>query len=109
MPAWIPILKVSLPYITQIVSTAIPAFTYRTASGKVDPIVAQQIEELQTAVTTNAESVHVLAEKLQLTIEGIDGAAQRLQKELVRMKWLLAGTTTVALAALVVAGISLMS
>lgn len=108
MPAWIPILKVSLPYITQIVSTAIPAFTYRSAGGKVDPVVAQQIEELQTAATTNAESVHVLAEKLQLTIEGVDEAAQRLQKELVRMKLLLAGATTVAVLALVVAAISLM-
>ena len=84
MPAWLPLIKASIPYVAQIVTTAIPAFTSKPPESKTDPVVAKQIEELQTAVTKNAESIHVLAEKLQQTIEGIDGAASTLQNNLER-------------------------
>ena len=44
MPAWLPLLKTTLPYVTQIVATAIPAFTSKTDASKVDPVVTRQIE-----------------------------------------------------------------
>ena len=34
MPVWLPLLKASLPYVTQIVATAIPAFTAKPAEEK---------------------------------------------------------------------------
>lgn len=108
MPAWLPILKASLPYLTQIVTTAIPVFTSRS-SGKnskgaekplPDEVVNKQISELQAAVTQNAESLHTLASKLQESLQGIDFAAGSLQAQL-------AGLRRLARAALVVAVISL--
>lgn len=107
MPAWLPILKATLPYLTQIVTTAIPVFTSRSnKQGKgadkalPDEVVSKQISELQAAVTQNAESLHTLASKLQDSLQGIDFAAGNLQAELTSLRRL-------ARAALVVAIISL--
>ena len=82
MPAWLPLLKASLPYVTQIVSAALPHFTGKQAASKADDVVPKQIAELQTAVTHNAESIKSLAAQVKQTIEGIDGAAGNLEQEL---------------------------
>ena len=82
MPAWLPLLKASLPYVTQIVSAAIPHFTGKPAAAKSDDVVPKQIAELQTAVTHNAESIKSLAAQVKQTIEGIDGAAGNLEQEI---------------------------
>lgn len=103
MAVWLPVLKASLPYIAQIVTTTIPAFTSKPGGSKADPVVSQQIEELQSAATKNAESIHILAERLQHTIEGIDSAAASLQKQVAWFKTLAFLSTTIALIALVVA------
>ncbi|WP_459614733.1 hypothetical protein [Bordetella sp. 2513F-2] len=100
MPAWIPILKASLPYLTQIVTTALPVFT---RPAKADDVIGKQIAELQTAVTQNAESLHVMASKLQETIQGIDMAAQSLQAQMAGLKRLAGAAMVVALLALGVA------
>lgn len=81
MAVWIPLLKASLPYVTQIVASAIPAFTAKPEAERANDLTAQQIAELQSAVTQNAESIHILAEKLQQTIQGIEQAGLSLQKE----------------------------
>lgn len=86
MPVWLPLLKASLPYVTQIVASAIPAFTSKPDAMRTDDITAQQIVELQSAVTQNAESIHILAEKLQQTIQGIEQAGVSLQKEIIFFK-----------------------
>ena len=57
----IPLIKVLGPYLTTIATTAIPAFTSKPAETKTDPVQAQQISELQQAVTKNAQSLHTLA------------------------------------------------
>jgi len=104
MAVIVPILKAILPHITQIASIAIPAFTKKPSVALTDPIIARQIEELQAAVTHNAESIHVLAEKLQQTIVGIDQGAVVLQVELARMKRLVWFAAGVALISLFLAG-----
>src|SRR3954471_4867261 len=78
MAAWLPLLKASLPYISQLVTTAIPAFTSRTA-GKLDDVVPKQIAELQAAVTDNAEAVKTLAAQLKQAIEVIDAGQREIQ------------------------------
>lgn len=108
MPAWLPILKAVLPYVSQIVATAIPAFTSKPLASKVDEIVAGQIAELQSAVTRNSESIHVLAEKLQETLQGIDGAANTLQRELQFLKRLVIAACSLSVAALLLAGWALL-
>ena len=84
-----PILKALAPYIADIARTAIPAFTSKPGQAKTDPVVAKQIEELQAAATRNAESIHVLAEKLQVTIQNIEAAAQEAQKQIATYKLML--------------------
>ncbi len=89
MAAIVPILKALLPHVTQIATVAIPAFTKKPAAAKLDPVLAQQIEELQTAATKNAESIHVLAEKLQETIQGIEVGAEKIQRDMAKLRTLL--------------------
>lgn len=84
--AFLPILKVLAP----IAAAAIPAFTPKpTESAKTDPVVLQQIEELQIAVTKNAESLHALAENLQQTIQSLEAAATDAKKQAAAYKTML--------------------
>lgn len=103
MAAWLPFLKASLPYVTQIVTAAIPAFTSKPAGENTNELVAKQIAELQTAVTHNAESLKGLATQLKEALEGIDAGAARLQTELVRQRRLTLVAVLVAAVSLVLA------
>ncbi len=80
------IIKAVAPYLTQIATAAIPAFTAKPEAVKSDPVVAKQIEELQGAATQNAQSIHVLAEKMQQAIQGLEGAALEAQKQVAAYK-----------------------
>lgn len=81
MPSsWLPILNTVLPYLTSIITAAVPAFTARRENDKSANLVAEQIAELQSAVTRNAESVRVLAEQMQRTIEAVQTAALANQR-----------------------------
>ncbi|MCW8193846.1 hypothetical protein F6455_03475 [Proteobacteria bacterium 005FR1] len=80
----IPIIKAVAPYVAQVAAAAIPAFSKPAA--KLDPVVAKQIEELQSAATQNAEAIHVLAENLKETIEGIEDAARDANRRLALYK-----------------------
>ncbi len=103
MLGWIALLKTTLPYVTQIVTSAIPAFTSKPEVSKVDPVVSKQIEELQAAVTKNAESINVIAEKLQQTILGIESAANSFQKQASMFKTMLFVSLAISIIALAVA------
>lgn len=86
----IPIIKMLAPYVTQVATAAIPAFTSKPAEvAKSDPVVAQQIQELQAAATQNAESIHVLAEKLQHAILSLEVAAQDGKRQIAAYKMVL--------------------
>jgi len=79
---FLPLIKAVAPYVAQIASTAIPAFTSKPAEvAKDDPVIGKQIEELQAAATQNAESVRLLAENLQQAIQGIETAAQEANRQ----------------------------
>jgi hypothetical protein len=104
----IPIIKAVAPYVAQVAAAAIPAFTSKPAAAKLDPVVAKQIEELQSAATQNAEAIHVLAENLKETIEGIENAARDANRRLVLYKLglalsLLLSTTSMALCVYILA------
>lgn len=78
----LPFIKAVTPYIAQVATVAIPAFTSKSSGeSKSDPVVAQQIAELQNAVTQNAQSVHTLAEKLQQVIEGLESTAEEAKNQ----------------------------
>ena len=78
----LPIIKALAPYIAQVATSAIPAFTAKQKeSPRNDPIVAKQIEELQNAAKTNAESIHILADKIQQAINAIENEAHNWQRQ----------------------------
>jgi uncharacterized membrane protein AbrB (regulator of aidB expression) len=83
------IIKAVGPYIAQIATAAIPAFTSKSEVAKVDPVLTKQIEELQSAATQNAQSIHVLAEKMQQAIQGIETGAQEAKKQVDTYKTML--------------------
>lgn len=103
MAAFLPVLKVALPYITQIVTATLPMFTAKSADGKADEVIPKQIRELQSAVTQNAESVKGLALQFKETIESLDAVAFRLQQQVVFLKRLAVFSAVVAVAAVGVA------
>ena len=82
MVALLPTLKVILPYVTQIVTAALPVFTSKPEKGKAQDVIPQQISELQVAVTDNAESLKTLATQLQQTDTSIDSGSIKLDEEL---------------------------
>jgi len=82
------IIKAVAPYVAEIAKEAIPAFTRKPAPES-DPVLVKQIAELQAAATQNAESIQVLAEKLQIAMEGIEATAQVAQKQIATYKAML--------------------
>lgn len=82
MSAWLPAVKIILPYLTQIVTAVIPAFTKKVEKGKAEDAIPGQISELQDAATHNAESIKILAMQLQQAISSIDAGAIRIEKEI---------------------------
>lgn len=102
MAVFLPALKVALPYITQAIAAAIPAFTSRTANGKTDEVTARQIAELQTAVTQNAEIVKGLAVQLKEIIKDADAGMAALQREITILRRLVALAIGVAVVSIIV-------
>jgi chromosome segregation ATPase len=91
MAAWFSVLQAAMPFISNIVAAAIPAFTRGKDEGSSSELVEKQIVELQQAVTSNAESVKGLASQVAQTLTALDASeaeqAQRLaslQAQLVR-------------------------
>jgi hypothetical protein len=73
MPAWIPLIKVALPYLAPIFS-ALPVLT-KKKSDRADAVVNQQISELQEAVKSNDERITALAR----TFEAAMAATRSIQ------------------------------
>lgn len=88
MAAWLPAVKIILPYLTQIVTAAIPAFTRKTGKGADDDVTLRQIAELQDAATRNAESIRTLASQMEQMVQGLDAASARIGKEVRTTLWL---------------------
>ena len=96
------IFKAVAPYLAQVAAAAIPAFTPLTEAFKLDPVLTKQIDELQVAVTQNASSVHILAKKIQQTINGIEESAQEEKKQLNFYKTMLFVSLTLSVASLAI-------
>lgn len=86
---FLPIIKAIAPYLAQVAAAAIPAFTSKPEAAKSDPVIAKQIEELQQAAIHNAQSVHVLAEKIQQAMQDIENAAIEAKKQVAAYKTIL--------------------
>ncbi len=100
MAAWLPAVKVVLPYLTQIVAAAIPAFTQKTDKGETPDLTRRQIAELQDAVTHNAESIKTLAAQLEQVINDLDAASAKIEKETRTARRLASGAIVLSIAAM---------
>jgi hypothetical protein len=107
MAAWLPALKAVLPYVTNIVTAAIPAFTARKGRDRSDGVTADQIAELQGAATHNAESVKVLAEQLQRTVTAVEQGAVNADRVTRQARLLAIVALCLALAASAIALVAL--
>jgi len=107
MPSWLlPALKAVLPHLGDIVSAAKPAFTRRKPETGTD--VQQQIAELQSAASQNAEHVKELAEQLQSTVTALEKSAELADMRLKRATVFSAVAVSLAVAALLVAAFTLL-
>ena len=96
------IIKAVAPYLAQVATSAIPAFTSKPEAAKTDPLLARQIEELQAAATQNAEAIHVLAEKMQQAIQGLETAAQEARAQVAAYKAMIFVSLGLAAASLLI-------
>lgn len=81
MVAYIPVLKVILPYLAPLVEAAAPMFTKKSEPPSQEPSLQEkQISELQGAVQKNAESLQTLAKQLQQSIAAFDERESADQK-----------------------------
>ena len=68
----------ALPYIESVAKLALPVFKQRKSDKEAAESQQRQIEELQTAVTHNAEHVRALAQQLQTTMTALEQAGIQL-------------------------------
>lgn len=101
--AYIPIIKALGPYLLPIINSAIPAFTSKAGLAKTDPVVAQQVQELQDAVIKNAESLQTLAEQLQKLVQSAEVAAVAAKREMTIYKLVALGSALLSLVAIALA------
>lgn len=99
--AWLPAVKIVLPYLAQIVTAAIPVFTKKADKAGADDITRSQIAELQDAVTHNAESLKTLATQLQQVIVDIDSSSARIAAEAHLVRRLALGAIALSTVAIV--------
>jgi len=98
---FLPLIKTLAPYVAQVATAAIPAFTSKPETVKLDPVLSRQIEELQTAAKQNAESIHVLAANLQKAMSGVETAAQDARSQIAKYKSMLFASLCMSFASLV--------
>jgi hypothetical protein len=113
MAAWlIPAVKAILPFVSPIVSAALPVFTTRKGDAPVpDPsgVLQQQITELQTAASQNAMHVKELAAQLQKTITALEQGAAVAESRFRRTSLLCGLAIALSLVAIGVAMAALLS
>lgn len=105
MPAWLAAAKTVLPYVSTILSATLPVFTERKSQDR--ELITQQIGELQSAVTHNAESVKLLAEQMQKTLSALEQGAGELERKIRRARQLSLLAILMAAIALAIAAIAM--
>lgn len=104
MAGWlIPALKAVLPHVGDIVAAAKPVFTKKKPEAGAPGGEAQQIAELQAAVSQNAEHVRELAAQLQSTVTAIEKGAEIAELRLRRAVLFCAVAVALSVFALLVA------
>jgi len=111
MTSWlIPALKAVIPHVGDIISAAKPAFTKRKPEAAANQdLTQQQIAELQAAVSQQSGHIKELAAQLENTLTALEKAAQLAEERLRRVLIFTAVSAALAVAALGVAFIAVMT
>ncbi len=112
MAGWlIPALKAVIPHVGDIISAAKPAFTKRKPDAALSPadLVQQQIAELQAAVSQQSGHIKELAAQLENTLTALEKAAQLAEERLRRVLIFTALSAALAVVALGVAFVAVMT
>ena len=108
MPAsWLTALNTALPYVESLAKLALPVFGQRKQAKEATDASQQQLAELQTAVTDNAEHVRELAVQLQQALKALEQAGVELAATQRRQRRSLALTLALALLALALEAVAL--
>jgi hypothetical protein len=108
MAGWIQAaLRAVLPHVGDIIAAGKPAFTKREAANQ--DVVQQQIAELQAAVSQQSSHIKELAAQLENTVNVLQKAAQAADERLRRVLIFTAVAAAVAVAALGIAFIAVMT
>ena len=100
--SWLPLIKVVLHYIGPVVEKALPHLT-RKKSDKADPVVSQQIGELQDAVNANTQSLKSLAKAMEESAKAIEESARAHDAAIRQARTIAIVSLVVAIAAVAVA------
>lgn len=104
MAAWlIPALKAVLPHIGTIIAAAAPVFTRKGADAANQALLQQQITELQSAASQNAEHIKELAAQLQSTVAALEQGAAIAEAKMRRVVLLCVAATAVSAVSLGIA------
>ena len=110
MAAWlVPAVKAILPYLSSIITAAVPVFTTRKsdeAAAKAN-LQQKQIAELQSAASQNAVHIKELAEQLQKTVAALEQGASLAEARFRRVAVLCIGAIVVSCIALGISFIAL--
>lgn len=91
MAAWLaPALKAVLPHLGTIVSAVAPVFTRKRVEAAANQmqLLQEQIAELQTAASQNAENIKELATQLQTTVTALEETASIAESNIRRAYYL---------------------
>lgn len=103
MAGWmLPALKAILPHVGTIVQAAKPVFTRKSGSDVASP--EERANEMQAAITQNAEHIHALAQQLQNTVTVLEAEAEATR---VKLKRLYAGCVVSIVLSLTATGFAL--
>lgn len=79
MVAWLTLVT---PYLPEIIKLARPLFTVTKSQDKTPEQMAEQILELQNAVTQNTEAINAIALEMKKTIDALEIGTSLLEKRL---------------------------
>lgn len=111
MSAWLSVTKAVLPYVSDIISVAVPVFTRRkgnTEESRIQ-ILQQQVTELQSASLQNIGDIKALAEQLKTALPLLEKEVQVVDAKLKRASILCGLAFGVAVLALVLGCVALLS
>jgi hypothetical protein len=111
MSAWLSVTRAVLPYISDIISVAVPVFTRRKGNTEESQIqiLQQQVNELQSASLQNGGDIKALAEQLSAALPILEREVRAVDAKAARAGMLCGVSVGISILALVVSFLALLN